>query len=294
MVQPEYQRPRTVCREIETADLADVINLLTNGFHHLHRTRGFWMRSLERLSAHPSPAGFPRYGYVLEVNGSAVGVILLIFSSVVIGGERKVRCNISSWYVEPAFRGYAAILVSHALKHKHVTYFNITPAPATVPILEAQGYARYCTGRVLSVPALSGWFRGVSVNSATSEARSLIDLPSAEIELLLSHAQYGCRSLICRSENRAHPFVFATGRRLGLIRYAYLVYCRDLDDFVRFAGPLGRFLLLRGYPLVAVDSNGPIRGLVGKYSAAFPKYFKGPDQPRLGDLAYSERAIFGF
>jgi hypothetical protein len=78
-----------------------------------------------------------------------------------------------------------------------------------------------------------------------------------------------------------------------LVRYAYLAYCRDLEDFVRFAGPLGRFLAWRGFPLVVLDSNGPIRGLVGTYSAAYPKYFKGPDQPRLGDLAYSERVVCG-
>jgi hypothetical protein len=78
-----------------------------------------------------------------------------------------------------------------------------------------------------------------------------------------------------------------------LVPYEYLAYCRDLKDFVRFAGPLGRFLSLRGITLVVLDSNGPISGLIGIYSDAFPKYFKGPDQPHLGDLAYSERVMFG-
>ena len=32
--------------------------------------------------------------------------------------------------------------------------------------------------------------------------------------------------------------------------------------------------------------------LVGKYLDARPKYFKGPHRPRLGDLAYSELAMF--
>ena len=48
--------------------------------------------------------------------------------------------------------------------------------------------------------------------------------------------------------------------------YAYLAYCRDLEDFFRFAAPLGRFLARRGFPLVIIDSNGPIRGLIGRYS----------------------------
>ena len=286
--------PRIRCREIGSADVDGIVNLLTSGFRNPHRTHGFWRQALKRLSAHPTPPGFPKYGYLLDCKGAPVGVILLIFSSILVNGEPRIRCNVSSWYVEPAFRGYAAMLVSRALKHKHITYFNITPASHTLPILEAQGYVRYCAGRFVSVPALSAWSYGSRVKAVDLETRPGEDLPSSEIELLLAHANYGCASLTCSSGNRRHPFVFVLGRKFGLLPYAYLAYCRDLEDFVRFAGPLGRFLARRGFPLVVLDSNGPVRGLIGRYSANFPKYFKGPDQPRLGDLAYSERAMFGF
>jgi hypothetical protein len=73
-----------------------------------------------------------------------------------------------------------------------------------------------------------------------------------------------------------------------------LIYCRDLADFARFARPLGRHLLRRGIPWVAVDSNGPIPGLPGFFRKRGERqYFRGPDQPRLGDLAYTEAALFG-
>lgn len=279
------------CREIGTTDIDGIVNLLTSGFRE--RTRAFWVRALKRLSEHPTPPGFPKYGYLLECRGAPVGVILLIFSSILVNGEPRIRCNVSSWYVEPAFRGYATMLTSHALKHKHVTYFNITPAPHTLPTLEAQGYIRYCSGRFVAVPALSAWSDGSRVKAVASDIYPGEDLLAFEIELLLAHASYGCMSLTCRSANRRHPFVFAPRRKLGLVPFAYLAYCRDLKDFVRFAGPLGRFLAWRGFPLVVLDSNGPVRGLIGRYSDAFPKYFKGPDPPRLGDWAYSERVMFG-
>jgi hypothetical protein len=284
--------PRIHCREIGTADIDEIANLLARGFRT--RSHGFWMHALKRLSEHPTPPGFPKYGYLLDCKSTLVGAILLIFSSIVVNGETRIRCSTSSLHVEPAFRGYAAMLISRALKHKHVTYFNITPAPHTLPMVEAQGYVRYCAGRFVSVPALSAWSYGSCVRAVAPEIRPDEDLPSSEIELLLTHASYGCMSLICSSANRRHPFVFVLGRKFGLVPYAYLAYCRDLEDFVRFAGPLGRFLTRRGFPLVVLDSNGPVRGLIGAYSAAFPKYFKGPDQPRLGDLAYSERVMFGF
>src|SRR5690242_14267315 len=140
------------CREIGSADVDRIADLLTRGFPV--RSREFWLRALKRLSEHPTPPGFPKYGYLLECNGNPVGVILLIHSHIEIRGEMRIRCNLSSWYVERSYRIYGAILVSQALKHREVTYFNITPDPSTLPILEAQGYVRYCSGRFISIPSL--------------------------------------------------------------------------------------------------------------------------------------------
>jgi hypothetical protein len=112
--------------------------------------------------------------------------------------------------------------------------------------------------------------------------------------LLLDHADFGCISLWCITAERAYPFVFRPRLVKGCIRCAQLIYCRDIDDLVRFARPIGLYLTLRGQPFVITDSNGPIRGLVGKFfPERMPRYFRGPDLPRLGDLAYTETALFG-
>jgi amino acid adenylation domain-containing protein len=63
---------------------------------------------------------------------------------------------------------------------------------------------------------------------------------------------------------------------------------------VQFARPLERFLARRSFTLIVVDPNGLIKWLIGRYSDRFPKYFKGPDKPRLGDITYSERVMSGF
>jgi hypothetical protein len=284
------QPARIRCREIGTADVERIVNLLTSGFRN--RTRGHWVSALKRLSEHPTPPGFPKYGYLLESRDTPVGVILLIFSSILVEGETRIRCSTSSLYVEPAYRSYAAMLVSHALKYKQVTYFNITPAPHTLRILEAQGYTRYCRGWFAAIPALCGRSHGGHVKAVAPDICPDENLRASEVELLLAHASYGCISLICDSANRRCPFVFVPRRKFGLVPYAYLAYCRDMGDFVRFAGPLGRFLAWHGFPLVVLDSNGPIRGVTGMYFDTRPKYLKGPHQPRLGDLAYSELAMF--
>ena len=119
--------------------------------------------------------------------------------------------------------------------------------------------------------------------------------PFAEFErqLLLDHAGYGCTALWCETDERALPFVFRL-RSLKGLPAAQLVYCRDVADCVRFIGPLARYLTLRGRPVLIIDANGPMPGLIGKYfDQILPRYFRGPVRPRLGDLAYSEVAMFG-
>lgn len=284
--------PRQVrCRQITASDRDGVVNLLTKGFD---RSREYWQNALGRLSDRAPPPNMPKYGYLLEDNGVPVGVLLLIYTSLIIDGVTKTRCNVSSWYVEPAFRMYAALLASQATPYKDVTYFNITPAPPTWPLLEAQGYKRFCNGIFMSVPLLNRSPPTAEVQTVTPDIAPGKDLQPFEVELLLAHGQYGCLSVTCQSESGRHPFVFGSYLKYRIVPNAYLVYCRSVDDFIKFAGPLGRFLAQRGYSFVALDANGPVPGLIGKYRDNRPKYFKGPEQPRLGDMAYCEQGMFGF
>ena len=279
------------CREIRTTDLDAVLNLLRKS--DFSGSHAFWVRALQRLGNRVPPQGYPQYGLLLEVNQVVVGMLILIATSVTIDGVAQVRCNVSCWYVWPAFRPYGSLLVAQALKHKEATYINISPLQHTFDMLTAQGYTRYCEGSFLAMPALSLGKLTARVSAVTSNLDPGADCSANEIDLMIDHANYGCLSLIVDEGGRRHPFVFELSRKYGIIGYAYLVYCRDINEFVRFAAPLGRFLLRRGFPFVVLDANGPIAGLLGRYADATPKYFKGPNRPRLGDLAYSERAILG-
>jgi hypothetical protein len=292
---PEAHAPaigRVGCREIRGEDTNAVVDLLTRGF--ATRPRGFWVRALGRLAAHPTPPGYPKYGYLMETAGAPVGVILLIFSVVANDRKTGVRCSVSSWYVDPAYRGFATMLTSYALRNNGATYVDITPDPRTWPILKAQGWQQFCAGRFLSVPTLSGGSGDAEVRRTTACARLDHLLPAAEADLLRHHAEYGCISAVCISEGEVAPFIFLPLRLVRMIPSAYLAYCRSIDEFVRFARPLGRFLARSGIFFVELDSNGPIAGLVGRYVGGFPKFYRGPDRPALGDIAYSERVMFGF
>ena len=282
------------CRQIGVSDLDSVIDLLERGFPS--RTRDYWVRGLERHTGRPVPCGLPRFGYLLESDGKPVGVLLLLFTSFDVGRDKpEIRCNLSSWYVEPAYRSCASLLVSVALRHKGVTYMNISPAPHTWPIIEAFGFTPFCSGQFTALPWLGRPRPGVRVREVQPGEIAEVALPAAERELMSAHAGYGCLGLVCTAPDGDHPFIFQRFMRWhDRVPCMRLIYCREVGDLVRFAGPLGRYLLRRGIPLVMLDSNGPVAGLVGVYQdVKGRKYFKGPDKPRLGDLAYTELPLFG-
>src|SRR5262249_11599524 len=172
-------RPQIRCREIREADLDSVADLVTRGF--VTRSRDYWMRGLKRQAARDVPQGYPRFGYMLDHEGSPVGVLLLLYSLRPCDGELAIHCNLSSWYVEPAFRNYAPMLTKIAQRHNEVTYFNISPATWTWPIIEAQGFRAYCKGLFFSFPLLSRSERGTTMEVVAPETTAIDGLPASDV-----------------------------------------------------------------------------------------------------------------
>jgi len=287
-------RPGQVrCRPIYEKDHEAVIHCLLRGFPA--RPREYWNQAFARLAARPAIDDYPRYGYLLESSGDVVGVIVQIFARYRHNGNEAIRCNLSSWCVDFKYRGYALLLVAAAVKRKEVTYTNISPAVQTQRGIEAQGFRRFSDGQIGFIAALSAPRFGVRVVDFTDAAPEAALLPEDERRILRDHVAYGCEALICVENGVAHPFVFRRRRVLrDMAPCVQLIYCRDLSDMARYAGPIGRRMLFRGALLFVADSNGPVRGLIGRFfSDSGPKYFKGSAPPALGDLSFTELVILG-
>jgi hypothetical protein len=276
-------------REIVDGDLPAVADLLSRGF--CLRSKRYWLRGLKRAVDRARPEGTLPYGYLLECTGAPVGIILLFYSFVPSSEGNFLRCNLSSWFVKPEFKTFGPLLALSAIKDKSVTYFNISAAPYTWPIVEAQGFSIYCRGEMIAIPALARPIGNVSIEIATKSSL-LPDLP--ECALLQQHAHLNCLSLVLRCEGLTYPFIFQRYRVKRVLPTYRLIYCRDLIEFVHFAGNLGRYLLLqRATPFVLIDANEAISELVGFYSERRGrKYAKGSHIPKLGDLAFSESVFF--
>lgn len=273
------------------ADIEAAATLLSVGFPQ--RSRWEWLAGLQRQRTRPVPESFPRFGLLLESKDRLVGILLTLFSEVEDAGRRSVRCHFSSWYVDPAFKAYSTFLIGPLLRDRSVTFVNLSPAPHTRDIIEAQGFQRFSTGWALTLPWIHLGREPVRVRgfgSGTATAAFTV----RERLLLEQHHSFGCLCLLVEAKDGWHPFVFTPRRWLGrLVATSYLVYCRDLADYARFAGPLGRTLLRHGIPTVVIDSDDALRRVAGRaISRTQDKYFRGPNKPRAGDNSFSELAIF--
>ena len=275
-------RPAIVCRQLKAGDLESTVALLCRGFPE--RAPGYWRRAFQRLAARDVPEGLPRYGYVMSDHGVPVGIVLLI-SAVADDGRRRI--NISSWYVEPAYRGYSSVMMATPFKLKDVTFFNVSPAPNTLETIAAQGFRPYVGGTFHALVALARPVRGVTIEMiAATDAQ--------DSSLLQRCAAAGCLAFEATHGTERFPFAFLPRRFFGdRLPGAQLVYCRDMAEFVRFAGPLGRRLSRHGVLSVMIDANGPIAGLPGWYlPGRRQKFFRGDPPPRLGDLTETELLLF--
>ncbi len=285
--------PGLTCRPIEESDWDGIIDCLRRNFPT--RDRSYWERAVARMEKRPFVPDLPKYGFVLDMAGRIVGVLLaLYFRHEGLEGE-ELRCNLSSWSVDPEYRAFAGKMVIAALRRKNVTFINVSPAPGTIKVNEALGFRRYADGQLAFLPMLSAVRRTYRVLEARSDLPEMSMLSEGDREILLQHAALECLSFICVAGDEAFPFVFKTRRIFhGIVPSAQVIYSRTPEELSRCAGALGRHLLRKGIFLCVVDANGPVPGLIGRYFAGSgTKYFKGPKPPSLGDLTFTELVIFG-
>src|SRR6201999_3562581 len=109
------------------------------------------------------------------------------------------------------------------------TLVNISPAPHTRPMIEAQGFRRYVTGQHFVMPLLTRQ----TTRSVVRPFDPILDGDLPDSMLLADHASYGCICLVVGDGDEKTPFVFIRCRiAKGAIPAAQLIYTRNLADFV--------------------------------------------------------------
>lgn len=268
-------------RMIEEADLAQVQALLCEGFPR--QQPAYWARALDLLKSRPIVADLPRYGYAIDTDGRLDGVLLTIASQ---RGDRAF-CNLSSWYVRENQRATSIFLLRRALRHKDVTFTDISPVKTIVEMIGKLGFAAHTGGVVLLSPAnlLHGSKMPVeSLNRAFSDPRG-----AEETLRLHHHLKAGCAGLVIGGE----PALYRIKRLKKTLPCARFVSGTP-ERLIAAAGPLMRHLALRGIPLAMIDLP---QGLRPAHGQAYPtrelRYVAGGEPLPAGDLLETELALFG-
>ena len=208
------------CRQIGVSDLEAVADLLAVGFPK--RPRSYFAGVLDLLSRRTPPEGCPKYGFMLETGSTAVGVLLVLAAQM---PDATLRTAGHAWYVAPEFVSYAAILVAKSLRRGAIN-MNLWPALDSLPVIEAFGFKRYCSGVFAAVPALAAGAGKTKITRIVEAIQPEECVPAAELRLLLDHERFGCLSLWCETQNGGEPYIFRRRfpRALPFLPVAQLIY----------------------------------------------------------------------
>ena len=274
-------------REITDDDLEAVRELLVEGFPL--RSDGYWAKGLANLGSLPRVEGFPRYGYLVDADHAPQGVLLTI---TIDRGVHGARTNFSSWYVREGYRQFALLLFRHALELKNTTFLNPSPADHILPILETFGFEPYTAG-VLMLDLRTA-MRGRSSRGAVQRLGigHLADLSEPEGQIAEDHLRMGCDVLRLETDVQAGLLIH---RRKWIRRSlpCSQVILADPKLMIELAGPVMRALARRGSLLALCDVDQAANPAIGRVFPQDIRYFKGPAPPPVGDLSYSELAVFG-
>ena len=274
-------------REITDDDLDAVRELLVEGFPL--RSRDYWSQGLANLGSLPRVDGFPRYGYVVDADGAPQGVLLTITSD---HGAQGMRTHFSSWYVREGYRQFALLLFREALELENTTFVNPSPADHILAILKRFGFEPYTGGMVML--DLRTAMRRRSSRGAVQRLGigDLAGLSEPERRLAEDHLRMGCDVLRLETEGRAGLLIH---RRKWIKRAmpSSQVIFADPDLLLELAGPVMRALASHGSLLALCDVDQVRAPASGRVVQRGVRYFKGAEAPAVGDLSYSELAIFG-
>jgi hypothetical protein len=278
-------------REIEASDVSYVAELLGRGLGY---PPTYYRGIFAALDRRPAPSGCPQRGLLVEVDGRVIGALVLIYSRGLRAPSAPLRCHVTSFYVEPSFEVYGAMLALRATNRKDVTFVNLSARPNIRKFIEAQGFRKYVSGQFV---AILPWHALESVGGVELTAGALPppgECSEIERDMVAAHVEAGCICLWATLRGRSVPLIMRPKRFKNRVPGAQILYCPDTQGIKLYVGALSRFLLRRGMLLLSVDANGPISGLHGHFfEGVEPRFVKG-QQPQIGDLAFTLNALVPF
>ena len=202
-----------VIRPATYADRAAVRHLLHTGFPDIPITA--W----DRLFDYGWTAAPPTHGLVLEVDHEIVGFLGALYAERTIGGKTDQVCNLTSWYIAPAYRGWGAAMLSTVLAvEPRPTYTVLTAAPLPKALCQAMQFREVVDASVAlppfwQLPTLS---RRPEISFRPQELRPYLTV--REQRILDDHARTDCLHVLVRAGDE-QAYMVVKRRRYRLHRW---------------------------------------------------------------------------
>ena len=174
-------------------------------------------------------------GYGLFDGSAMVGFLGLIFSQRNIDGQVENFCNLTSWFIEEAYRGHAISMMLPLRKLKNYTITDLSPTERVAAISKKLGFQELDT-KITALPNVLG---KIQVNKKLKFTRDLAaiqsKLNSAEKLLLEDHRSCSrCHHLLAEVESK-HCYIIFTIVKNAKSPYYQIQYLSNPELFARYS-----------------------------------------------------------
>jgi acetoacetyl-CoA synthetase len=222
---------QVVVRPARFDDRETIYRLLEAGFPRI-RNPALW----QRLFDYPWSRRPPTDGFVLVADQTIVGFLGTFYAARVIRDKRDVVCNLTSWYIDPAYRGWGAAMLSAVLEHDDFTYTALTPAPLPKALFKAMGFTDITDRSLILLPFQHAHTlrNRPQISFLPLEIRQ--HLTDSERQLFDDHVDTACLHVLVRDSDQ-HAYLLVKRRHYKLTPWSpwlaasKVLYC-SAPDFV--------------------------------------------------------------
>jgi hypothetical protein len=233
-------------------------------------------------------------GYLLEIKGEFVSVLLTIEYSREHDGKQTNFVNISSLYIEEEYRHLAGVVLNEIIKNYDGYIITETTAnDDALKVLNKLGFVQKSKGSMLKFP---------SVFSISTKSIRRIDDDSTEnhADYITEHINMGCLVYEIMDEKKGHCLIILKKvkpvKSINCRFAAFLIHCSNHEIFCENISKIMTKLMFNGIFIVSIPNRDEYNniGYVYKRETKQRMSVLGNIQNAHIDWAYTELAVYHY
>ena len=244
-------------RPIEEPDFSLAAALLQEGFPQ--QGVSFWLGALQRLRRYgDNAAANVPLGWFMLHEDEPIGLVL---TPATLrrwpDGRRETIVNFSSWYVRPAFRWRAFLMLRKLVADDSMIYTDLTPTAEVQAMLLKLGFSAVNPGVSMLPTAPWAWLPAGGKRAARvrvlgpEEAWPACGLSRPQVD---AHRELGCLPLLLEAAGGTQLIICRRTRWRGFA-VAQLVYAESLSQLLQHRTALARCLRREGLSWFVHDAR---------------------------------------